>query len=104
LVAFRFWPAPMPDKPPEVAPTSVPASIAVLPFADLSSTAAMEYFADGLAEELASSLSKVRRLRIISRHSSFAFKGKSDDVRSIGEKLHVEAILEGGVRKEGDRI
>jgi TolB-like protein/DNA-binding winged helix-turn-helix (wHTH) protein/Tfp pilus assembly protein PilF len=104
LVALRFWPAPMPDKPPEVAPSSVPASIAVLPFADLSSTADMEYFADGLAEELASSLSKVRGLRIISRHSSFAFKGKSADARLIGEKLRVETILEGAVRKEGDRI
>ena len=78
----------------------LPASIAVLPFADLSSTEDMEYFADGLAEELASSLSKVRGLRIISRHSSFAFKGKSVDARSIGEKLRVETILEGAFERK----
>jgi TolB-like protein/DNA-binding winged helix-turn-helix (wHTH) protein len=104
LAAFRFWPAPAPASPANVASAPVPASIAVMPFADLSSSGDMEYFADGIAEELMSSLSKVPGLRLISRHSSFAFKGKSDDARSIGEKLHVETILEGGVRKEGDRI
>ena len=98
LVAFA------PDKPTDVGPAPVPASIAVLPFADLSSTGDMEYFADGIADELMSSLSKVRGLRIIGRHSSFAFKGKNDDARSIGEKLHVATILEGSVRKDGDRI
>ena len=102
VVAIWLWPAPA--APPDAAPTPLPASIAVLPFADLSSTGDMEYFADGIAEELMSSLSKVRGLRIISRHSSFAFKGKSADARSIGEKLRVETILEGAVRKEGDRI
>ena len=104
LAAFRFWPAPAPAGPANDASAPVPASIAVLPFADLSSTKDMEYFADGIAEELMSSLSKVPGLRLISRHSSFAFKGKSVDARSIGEKLHVESILEGAVRKEGDRI
>ena len=105
LIAFRFWPPSAPDSATDAAPAPMPASIAVLPFADLSSTADMEYFADGLAEELASSLSKVRGLRIMSRHSSFAFKGKSDDARSIGEKLRVETILEGAAfEKEGDRI
>ena len=104
LLAFRFWPAAAPDKPTDVGPLPMAASIAVLPFADLSSAGDMEYFADGIAEELMSSLSKVRGLRVISRHSSFAFKGKREDARSIGEKLRVETILEGGVRKEGDRI
>ena len=67
----------------------------------------MEYFADGLTEELRNSLSKVGGLRIIGRRSSFAFKGTNDDAKSIGEKLHVATILEGSVRKEGkegDRI
>jgi TolB-like protein/DNA-binding winged helix-turn-helix (wHTH) protein/tetratricopeptide (TPR) repeat protein len=104
LGAFWFWPASPPARPADVAAAAMPASIAVLPFADLSSTGDMDYFADGIAEELMSSLSKVRGLRIISRHSSFAFKGKSADARSIGEQLGVETILEGAVRKEGDRI
>lgn len=104
LAVFWLWPAAAPVKSSNVTTPLAPPSIAVLPFEDLSSAGDMEYFADGIAEELMSSLSKVRGLRIISRHSSFAFKGKSDDARSIGEKLHVETILEGAVRKEGDRI
>jgi TolB-like protein/DNA-binding winged helix-turn-helix (wHTH) protein len=104
LLSIRFWPAAAPAKRPDATPAPAPASIAVLPFADVSPGKDMEYFADGLADELMSSLSKVRGLRIIGRHSSFAFKGKSDDARSIGEKLGVETILEGAIRKEGDRI
>jgi TolB-like protein/DNA-binding winged helix-turn-helix (wHTH) protein/Tfp pilus assembly protein PilF len=103
LVAFRFWPASTTTGVVNSGPEPVPASIAVLPFADLSSTRDMEYFADGLAEELRNSLSKVRGLRLIGRHSSSAM-GQSDDARSFGERLHVAAILEGSVRKEGDRI
>ena len=103
LVVVRFWPATA-APPAERTPAPMPASIAVLPFADMSSTKDMEYFADGLAEELMNDLTKVRGLRVISRHSSFAFKGKSYDAKSIGEKLRVETILEGSVRKEADRI
>jgi TolB-like protein/DNA-binding winged helix-turn-helix (wHTH) protein/Flp pilus assembly protein TadD len=102
VVAFWLWPAPAAR--PEAAPTPLPASIAVLPFADLSSTGDMEYFADGLAEELRSSLSKLGGLRIIGRLSSLAFKGTDQDARAIGEKLRVETFLEGSVRKDGDRI
>jgi TolB-like protein/DNA-binding winged helix-turn-helix (wHTH) protein/Tfp pilus assembly protein PilF len=104
LVAFRFWPAATPSTPSNVPAPLSSASIAVMPFADLSSSGDMEYFADGLTEELRSSLSKVGGLRIIGRLSSSAFKGTSDDAKSIGEKLHVATILEGSVRKEGDRI
>ena len=104
LVAFRFWPASTPARPSDVTPAPAPASIAVLPFADLSPGKDMEYFADGIAEELMSSLSKVGGLDVIGRRSSFAFKGKGDDAQSIGEKLRVATILEGSVRKEGDRI
>ena len=103
LVAFRFWPA-TPARPPELAAAPAEASIAVLPFVDLSPAKDMEYFADGLAEELMNSLSKVSGLRIIGRRSSFAFKGTKDDAKSIGEKLHVATILDGTVRKDGDRI
>ncbi len=104
LVAFRFWPTSAPAQPSEVAPAPLEASIAVLPFVDQSPARDMEYFADGLAEELMNSLSKAGGLRIIGRRSSFAFKGTKDDAKSIGEKLHVATILDGTVRKDGDRI
>ncbi|MFL6575427.1 MAG: winged helix-turn-helix domain-containing protein, partial [Povalibacter sp.] len=104
FAVFRFWPASTESEPSTVSSPFVPASLAVLPFTDLSSTKDMEYFADGIAQELMSSLSKVRGLHIVSGHSSFAFKGKTDDARSIGERLHAETILEGSIRKESDRI
>ena len=104
LVAFQFWPAATPDNPSNVTAPLASAGIAVLPFADLSPAKDMEYFADGITEELMSSLSKVGGLEVIGRRSSFAFKGKGDDAQSVGEKLRVATILEGSVRKEGDRI
>jgi TolB-like protein/DNA-binding winged helix-turn-helix (wHTH) protein/Tfp pilus assembly protein PilF len=104
LVAFRFWPAATPHNPSNITAPLASAGIAVLPFADLSPAKDMEYFADGIAEELMSSLSKVGGLDVIGRRSSFAFKGKGDDAQLIGEKLRVATILEGSVRKEGDRI
>ena len=79
-------------------------TIAILPFADLSADKDMEYFGDGLAEELIGTMAGRDNLRVIGRRSAFAFKGKSDDARSIGEKLKVAAILEGSVRKEADRV
>ena len=104
LVVFQFWPAATPHNPSNITAPLASAGIAVLPFADLSPAKDMEYFADGITEELMSSLSKVGGLDVIGRRSSFAFKGKDDDAQSIGAKLHVETILEGSVRKEGDRI
>jgi len=104
LVTVGFWPAAKPPNPSNVTPPLAPSSIAVLPFADLSPGKDMEYFADGIAEELMSSLSKVGGLEVIGRRSSFSFKGKGDDAQSIGEKLRVATILEGSVRREGDRI
>lgn len=80
------------------------ASIAVLPFVDLSPDSANEYFCDGLVEELITSLSKLDQLRVAARTSAFAFKGKSADVREIGQKLNVGAVLEGSVRKSGNRV
>lgn len=80
------------------------ASIAVLPFVDLSPKKDNEYFSDGISEELLNRLAKVDRFRVTGRTSSFAFKGKNEDLRTIGEKLGVESILEGSVRKENDRI
>lgn len=88
---------------PPAAPPGPP-SIAVLPFADMSPAKDQEYFADGLAEELLNKLAKIPKLKVVARTSSFQFKGKNEDLRVIGEKLNVVTILEGSVRKEGDRV
>lgn len=80
-----------------------PQTIAVLPFVDMSAEGDNEYFSDGLTEELLNILAKIRELRVAGRTSSFAFKGKDEDLRSIGEKLSVETILEGSVRKDDKR-
>jgi serine/threonine-protein kinase len=79
-------------------------SIAVLPFADMSEGKDQEYFSDGLAEEIINALVKVPGLKVIARTSAFAFKGQNVDVRKIGEALGVAHILEGSVRRSGNRI
>jgi len=79
-------------------------SIAVLPFVNMSNDKEQEYFSDGMSEELLNLLSKVPDLKVISRTSSFSFKGKNQDVRSIGGVLGVANILEGSVRKSGNTI
>ena len=79
-------------------------SIAVLPFVNTSGDAANEYFSDGLSEELIAVLVKIPGLKIIGRSSSFLFKGKSEDSRAIGQKLGVAHLLEGSVRKQGERV
>jgi non-specific serine/threonine protein kinase len=81
-----------------------PKSLAVLPFANLSADTENEYFSDGLAEEIINALTRLPGLRVIARTSSFSFRGKEADVREIGAKLNVEHILEGSVRKAGNRI
>jgi serine/threonine-protein kinase len=85
--------------------TSTPInSIAVLPFSDLSPNKDQDYFAEGIAEELTTALSKVEGLRVAARTSAFAFKGKEAQNEEIRQKLNVGAILEGSVRKSGDRL
>ncbi len=79
-------------------------SIAVLPFVDLSQTKDQEYFCDGMSEEILDALAKVEGLRVVARTSSFSFKGKSADVSEVGKKLNVENVLEGSVRREGNRL
>jgi serine/threonine-protein kinase len=79
-------------------------SIAVLPLVNTSGDPGNDYFSDGLSEELIAVLAKIPGLKIIGRSSSFLFKGKSDDSRAIGEKLGVTNLLEGSVRKQGDRV
>jgi TolB-like protein len=79
-------------------------SIAVLPFVNMSDDASNEYFSDGLSEELLNVLAQVDGLRVAARTSSFHFKGQNEDLRSVGDKLGVEHVLEGSVRKSGNRI
>src|SRR5215831_12240366 len=79
-------------------------SIAVLPFVNMSSDRENEYFSDGITEELINALANVDGLRVASRTSAFAFKGKDFDVRQIGDKLNVGAVIEGSVRRDGDRL
>jgi adenylate cyclase len=79
-------------------------SIAVLPFVDLSQAHDQEYFCDGISEEILGALAKIERLRVVARTSSFSFKGKAADVIEIAQKLNVQNILEGSMRREGNRI
>jgi adenylate cyclase len=85
---------PLPTKP----------SIAVLPFANMSGDVEQEYFADGLTEDTLTTLSQVSSLFVVARNSSFAFKGLNPDVRDVGRQLGVRYVLEGSVRRSGDRL
>ena len=87
-------PAPPPDKP----------SIAVLPFANLSGDPAQDYFADGMVEEITTAIARFPWLLVIARTSSFTYKGKTVDVRQVARELGVRYVLEGSVRKSGDRV
>jgi len=84
----------LPDKP----------SIAVLPFANMSGDPEQEYFADGVTEDIITELSRFKSLFVIARNSSFSYKGKSPDVRQVGKELGVHYLLEGSIRKVGNRI
>ena len=85
---------PLPDKP----------SIAVLPFTNMSGDPEQEYFADGMVEEIITALSRIRWLFVIARNSSFAYKGRSLDLRQVGRELGVRYVLEGSVRKAGQQV
>ena len=78
---------------PKIIPTAGPRSIAVLPFVNMSSDPSQEYFSDGIAAELLAELSRVDNLKVAARTSTFFFKGKDVDIRTIGEQLHVETVL-----------
>ena len=88
----------------EQNPAAPQNSIAVLPFQDFSPKHDQEYFADGVTEEILNSLARVNGLEVTARTSSFYFKGRNEDLRTIGETLGVANILEGSVRKEGDNV
>jgi adenylate cyclase len=85
---------PLPDKP----------SIAVLPFANMSNDPDQEFFADGIAEDIITALSRYPSLFVIARNSSFSYKGRSPDVKQVGRELGVRYVLEGSLRKSGNRI
>ena len=84
--------------------TPVISSIAVLPFADMSPNHDQEYLCEGLAEELINALTHVDGLRVAARTASFQFRGKGEDIQTVGKQLNVEALLEGSVRKSDDRL
>ncbi len=90
-------------RPIREAPTEKP-SIAVLPFDNMSNDPDQEYFSDGISEDIITDLSKISRLIVIARNSSFAYKGKSVDIKQIGQDLKVRYLLEGSVRKVGDQV
>jgi TolB-like protein len=83
---------------------TTPVSIAVLPFADMSQEKDQEYLTDGISEEFLNVLARVEGFKVTGRTSAFAFKSRDEDLRAIGQRLGVENILEGSVRKQGDRI
>jgi adenylate cyclase len=101
-VGFRYWTSDNATRPVAVALED--RSIAVLPFTDMSEKKDQEYFADGMAEEIIDLLVKVPGLKVISPTSSFQFKGKTGDLRAIGTQLGVAYLLEGSIRKSGDRL
>jgi TolB-like protein/Tfp pilus assembly protein PilF len=106
LLAFQLFRAKVPSASPSVAQSvNVPSkSIAVLPFVNMSSDRENEYFVDGLTEEILNRLAQISALRVPGRTSSFAFKGKNTDLRQVGTELGVAHVLEGSVRKSGDRL
>lgn len=83
---------------------NVKPSIAVMPFVNMSSDSDNEYFSDGLSEELLNGLAKIEQLKVAARTSAFSFKGKNEDLRIVGELLNVAHILEGSVRKDGNKL
>jgi TolB-like protein len=94
----------LPQSPVRGQEPGYQASIAVLPFANLSGDINDEYFGDGLSEEITNALAQIPELKVIARTSAFAFKGRNEDIRSIGQALGVDHVLEGSVRRAGSRV
>ena len=92
------------DRTKTSAPAAKPKSIAVLPFVDLSAEKENEHLSDGITEDLCTALTQIKGLRVAARTSSFVFKGKTEDIRKIGEQLNVATVLEGSVSKAGDKL
>jgi TolB-like protein/class 3 adenylate cyclase/Flp pilus assembly protein TadD len=101
IAGASWW---MKARQPDAAAPPTRKSVAVLPFVNMSSDKENEYFSDGITEDLITALSKVAGLHVAARTSSFAFKGKNEDIQQIGEQLYVGAVLEGSVAKAGERV
>ncbi len=106
---FRFVGAVSEDTAPDTEADPLAAqfdkpSIAVLPFANLSNDAEQEYFSDGITEDLITALSRLRRFRVVARGSTFSYKDHSTDIRQIARELNARFVIEGSVRKAGNRI
>ena len=95
---------PSPGSPPRASPPEGKPSLAVLPFVNMNADHENEFLSDGITEDLIMALSRLKDLRVPARTSSFAFKGKNEDIRRIGQLLNVETVLEGSVRKSGNRL
>jgi TolB-like protein len=106
LRPVHFYRIPISENAPTKAPLPLPdnPSIAVLPFANMSGDPEQEYFADGMVEEIITALCRIRWLFVIARNSSFTYKGQAIDVKQVGQELGVRYLLEGSVRKTGQRV
>ena len=105
LVRDRLpWAPKLASAPVEAAARPAGISIAVLPFLNLSGNPADEYFSDGMTEEITLALAGVKGLKVVARSSAFAFKGRNEDVRSVGRALSATDVIEGSVRKQGSRL
>ena len=109
LEADQTLPAPeakvvQPGAEPERRPVSDKPSIAVLPFDNMSNDPEQDYFADGIVEDIITALSHIKQWHVVARNSSFVYKGQSVDIRDVAEKLGVHYVLEGSVRKGGNRV
>lgn len=109
--AWRFSPHPRAESAQPATPEPAPAlalpdkpSVAVLPFKNMSADPEQEFFADGIAEDIITALSRYPSLFVIARNSSFSFKGRTVDVKQVGRELGVRYVLEGSLRKSGDRV
>ena len=103
-MGVRFWSSTHATAQPSAAVSITDKSIAVLPFTDMSEKKDQEYFADGMAEEILDLLAKIPGLTVIGRTSSFQFKGKNEDLRTIGTKLNAAYVVEGSLRKSGRQV
>ena len=103
-LAHEGTPKALPDRSAKILALPNKPSIAVLPFDNMSDDADQEYFADGMVEEIITALSRMRWLFVIARNSSFTFKGRAVDVTQVGRELGVRYVLEGSVRKAGNRV
>jgi adenylate cyclase len=108
---WKWHPSATPDvakpngnKANQPLPNVATASIAILPFTNMSGDPEQEYFSDGISEDIITDLSKIAGLTVIARNSSFAYKGRSVDIRAVGRELGVQSVLEGSIRRAGKRV